>query len=69
MLQTKENDEAMAKLVQPDIVMMDRYFGEIQELDKKINLQASKLAGGGSFLFLACLYKGTGRPIALLSLP
>lgn len=47
-LSTKENDEAMAKLVQPDIVMMDRYFGEIQELDKKINLQASKLAGGDS---------------------
>lgn len=37
----------MAKLVQPDIVMMDRYYGEIQELDKKINLQASKLVGGG----------------------
>ena len=37
----------MAKLVQPDIVMMDRYYGEIQELDKKINIQASKLAGGG----------------------
>ena len=45
----------MAKLVQPDIVMMDRYFGEIQELDKKINLQASKLAGGGEVLCFGVL--------------
>ena len=57
MLQTKENDEAMAKLVQPDIVMMDRYYGEIQELDKKINIQASKLACGGKFSDIQIKYK------------
>ena len=39
----------MAKQIHPDIVTMDRYFGEIQDLDKKINIQASKLAGGGEF--------------------
>ncbi|XP_060561862.1 DNA repair protein RAD50-like isoform X1 [Ruditapes philippinarum] len=47
-LKIKEDDEAMAKQIQPDIVMMDRYFGDVSELDKKIAMQAAKLSGGDS---------------------
>lgn len=47
MLKVKEDDEAMAKQIQPDIVMMDRYYGDVSELDKKIAVQAAKLSGGG----------------------
>ena len=44
----------MAKQMQPDVVMMDRYFGDVNELDKKIAIQASKLSGGGK-TFKFCL--------------
>ena len=43
----KEADEGMAKEMQPDIVLMDRYQGELRELDKKIAAQSGKLTGGG----------------------
>ncbi|XP_063414540.1 DNA repair protein RAD50-like [Mytilus trossulus] len=47
-LQTKEGDEDMAKQVQPDVVQIDRYQGEVIELDKKITSQQSTLSGGSS---------------------
>ena len=47
----KEADEEMAKLMQPDIVLMDRYQGELRELDKKIATQSGMLAGGGKSLW------------------
>ena len=37
----------MAKQILPDIVMMDRYQGEVTELEKKVATEASKLSGGG----------------------
>ena len=46
-LAMKEADEGMAKEMQPDIVLMDRYQGELRELDKKIAAQSGKLTGGG----------------------
>ncbi|KAK7096680.1 DNA repair protein RAD50-like [Littorina saxatilis] len=45
-LAMKEVDEGMGKDMQPDIVLMDRYQGELRELDKKIAAQSGKLAGG-----------------------
>ncbi|KAK3099688.1 hypothetical protein FSP39_008022 [Pinctada imbricata] len=47
-LQTKEQDADMAKQILPDIVMMDRYQGEVNELEKKIAGEAAKLIGGDS---------------------
>ncbi|XP_071087725.1 DNA repair protein RAD50-like [Haliotis cracherodii] len=47
-LQAKETDEVTGKSMQPDIVMMDRYYGEIRELDKKIATHSSMLSGGDS---------------------
>ncbi|KAJ8311256.1 hypothetical protein KUTeg_011191 [Tegillarca granosa] len=46
--QAKETDEEMAKEIHPDIVTMDRYQGEVTELDKKIATQSAALSGGGS---------------------
>ena len=46
-LLTKEGDEEMAKQVQPDVVQIDRYLGEVTQLDKKITAQQSTLTGGG----------------------
>lgn len=47
-MQAKETDEEMAKEIHPDIVTMDRYQGEVTELDKKIATQSAALSGGGS---------------------
>ncbi|KAK7482604.1 hypothetical protein BaRGS_00026205, partial [Batillaria attramentaria] len=47
-LSMKESDEAMAREMQPDIILMDRVQGELRELDKKIASQSALLAGGDS---------------------
>lgn len=47
-LKVKEEDDNMSKQILPDIVMMDRYYGEVAELEKKISQQASKLIGRDS---------------------
>lgn len=46
----KESDESVAKELQPDIVLMDRYQGELRELDKKIATQSGMLMGGGELI-------------------
>ncbi|XP_033743546.1 DNA repair protein RAD50-like [Pecten maximus] len=46
--ETKEQDHDMAKQIQPDVVLMDRYHGEVTELEKKIAAQAATLSGGDS---------------------
>lgn len=46
-LHTQEQDDESAKQIQPDIVMMDRYQGEVTELEKKISTEGAKLSGGG----------------------
>ena len=55
-LQTKEGDEDMAKQVQPDVVQIDRYHGEVIELDRKIATQQSQLSGGGKLTVKTCFY-------------
>lgn len=47
-LHTQEQDDESAKQIQPDIVMMDRYQGEVTELEKKISTEGAKLSGGDS---------------------
>lgn len=47
-MSTKEGDESMAKEMQADIVLMDRYFGDVRELEKKIATQSALLSGGGN---------------------
>ncbi|XP_076445993.1 DNA repair protein RAD50-like [Babylonia areolata] len=47
-LSMKASDEAMAKDMKPDIILMDRYQGELRELDKKIATQSALLSGGDS---------------------
>lgn len=46
-LHTQEQDDESAKQIQPDIVMMDRYQGEVTELEKRISTEGAKLSGGG----------------------
>ena len=53
----KEADEGMAKEMQPDIVLMDRYQGELRELDKKIAAQSGKLTGGGESCWATITWK------------
>ncbi|KAK6173416.1 hypothetical protein SNE40_016870 [Patella caerulea] len=45
-LQAKENDEGMAKSMQPDVLMIDRYQGELRELERKIATKSAMLSGG-----------------------
>ncbi|XP_041359275.1 DNA repair protein RAD50-like [Gigantopelta aegis] len=47
-LQTKDDDAQMAKNMHSDIVLMDRYYGEIRELDKKIASQQAMMSGTDS---------------------
>nr|XP_022328065.1 DNA repair protein RAD50-like isoform X1 [Crassostrea virginica]XP_022328067.1 DNA repair protein RAD50-like isoform X1 [Crassostrea virginica] len=47
-LHVQEQDDETAKQIQPDIVMMDRYQGEVTELEKKISTEGAKLSGGDS---------------------
>jgi hypothetical protein len=46
----------MAKQVQPDVVQIDRYQGEVIELDRKIATQQSQLSGGGKLTVKTCFY-------------
>jgi len=41
------SDVQMAKDVQPDVVMIDRYQGELIDLERKIATQAAKLSSKG----------------------
>ena len=43
----KEEDGQMAKNMHSDIVLMDRYCGEVRELDKKIAGQQAVMSGTG----------------------
>ncbi|XP_052793219.1 DNA repair protein RAD50-like isoform X2 [Mya arenaria] len=47
-LDIEAGDVQMAKEAQPDVVMIDRYQGELVDLEKKITIQASKLSSSGS---------------------
>ncbi|KAH3843771.1 hypothetical protein DPMN_117302, partial [Dreissena polymorpha] len=47
-LDIQDSDAQMAKEAQPDIVMIDRYQGEVVELERKIRDQSAKLVGGGT---------------------
>ncbi|XP_064637547.1 DNA repair protein RAD50-like isoform X2 [Lineus longissimus] len=44
-IQLKQDDESMAKELQPDVVTMDRFQGELRDLDRKIAQQSTKLSG------------------------
>lgn len=43
-LQDQQCDESMAKVMQPDVLMIDRYLSDIKELDKKIATQMSMIS-------------------------
>ncbi|KAL8624023.1 hypothetical protein ACOMHN_041613 [Nucella lapillus] len=47
-LTLKETDESMAMEMRPDVVLMDRYQGELREVNKKIAAQSALLSGGDS---------------------
>ena len=39
-----QQDEAMAKNLQPDALLIDRFQSEVRDLERKISTQASKLS-------------------------
>lgn len=45
LLQDQQCDESLAKAMQPDVLMIDRYLAEVKETDKKIASQMSLLSG------------------------
>jgi hypothetical protein len=46
-VQLRQDDESMAKVLQPDVVTMDRFQGELRDLDRKIAQQSTKVSGDG----------------------
>nr|ACH87544.1 Rad50 [Platynereis dumerilii]ACH87548.1 Rad50 [Platynereis dumerilii] len=47
-LEMKQNDESMARRIQPDLNSIDRFNMEIKDLDRKISTQSNKLTGSSS---------------------
>ena len=48
-VETLETEETMARSIQGDVTNIDKYMGEVSDLDHKISAQEARVSGGGTY--------------------